>query len=140
MGSNITKALSARTILVASLATAPFLIGCYNAKIRAPVRQQTGEGAKHVDTGVSLFWGATNTSSDAIECPAGIAYAEVYHPWWGYFLVSPLTLGIVTPIRKVWICADPSPSQGAQGGPQIILLQPGSVAPAAPVPKGKGGE
>lgn len=104
--------------------------GCYNAKINAPIRRQTGEGAKHVDTSVSLFWGATNTTSDAIECTAGLAYAEVYHPWWGQFLVAPLTLGIITPIRKVWICADPVPTaQAAPGGPQIIVVQPGAPAP-----------
>ena len=100
--------------------------GCYNAKITAPVQQG---GVKHADTGVSLFWGITNTSAEAIECPAGMAYTETFQPWWGVMFVQPLTLGIVTPIKKVWICVNPTAAPpaapAAPGGapPQVIIMQ-----------------
>ena len=101
-------------------------VGCYNAKIRAPV---LAHGEKYSDLGASFLWGATNTTTDAIECPHGLAYVESYHPWWGVFLVGPLTLGIVTPIRKVYRCAAPS----QPGGAQVVVVQSaGPTATAAP--------
>ena len=109
--------------------------GCFNAKIRTAAAPLPG-GEKHSDTGVSLFWGMSNTTSDAIECPNGLSYAEAYWPWWGYFLVSPLTLGIVVPIRKVYICAAQPAAPAASAGPQIVIVQPAAapVPPAAPTP------
>lgn len=112
-----------KRILLAAVAIT-MITGCYNAKITAPVRQG---GVKHADTGASLFWGLTNTSSEALECPGGMAYAETYQPWWGVLFVTPLTVGIVTPIKKVWICAEPggvaAAPPAAAAAPQIIVIQ-----------------
>lgn len=109
------------------------LTGCYNAKMKAPV---TPTGEKYSDTGVSFFWGMTNTTTIAAECPHGMAYAEVYHPWWGVFIVAPLTLGIITPLRKVYQCAAPA-AAASPAGPQIVVMQaPAAVAPA-PTPPSK---
>lgn len=113
-----------KRLLLAAVAIS-LMTGCYNAKITAPVRQG---GVKHSDTGASLFWGLTNTSAQALECPGGMAYAETYQPWWGVLFVQPLTIGIVTPIKKVWICAEAGGPVGAAPAapataPQIIVIQ-----------------
>lgn len=100
--------------------SALMVTGCYNAKITAPVRQG---GVKHSDTGASLFWGLTNSSSAAVECPAGMAYTETYFPWWGQMFIQPLTLGIVTPIKKVWICVEPGGAAAPAAQPQIVIVQ-----------------
>lgn len=117
-----------RATLCVVLASAVGLTGCYNAKIRTAAHP---DGPRYVDTGVSLFWGASNSTTLAIECPHGLAYAETYHPWWGNFIVAPLTLGIVVPIRKVWVCAS------KQGSSQNVTRDGDDDEPAPPKKKRK---
>lgn len=80
--------------------------------------------------GVSVLWGLTNSNTDAVECRHGMAYTEVYHPWWGILFVQPLTLGIVTPLRKVYQCAAPPSATPPQ---QVIIMQPPPMQPPPPM-------
>jgi hypothetical protein len=76
--------------------------GCFGGAVR------TGTGnpgsVKEKDTGVSWLWGLTETETTANHCRNGLSEVEVYWPWWG-FIPQVLTLGIVTPITKVYRCS-----------------------------------
>jgi hypothetical protein len=88
----------AALLLVSFTASLP---GCYTAGVESPVQR----GARHHDVGVSWFWGLTPTVADAQECRRGLAEVRTWLPWYAY-IVAPLTLGIVTPMKKKWTCAD----------------------------------
>jgi hypothetical protein len=96
-------------ILTAALV---WVSGCYGASITTPAHST---GAQHRDTGVSWFWGLTTTGTHATQCRNGLAYAHTYFPWWAY-VVQFFTLGVVTPITKVYTCVASGPAT-APGAP-----------------------
>ena len=63
-------------------------------------------------TAFSLFWGITDANFDLSDCPYGVAYAEVWDPWWGW-LPEIFTLGIASPKRLHYVCASPSAAPAA---------------------------
>ncbi len=77
--------------------------GCYMSRVVAPGRA----GTKHSDTGFSFFWGITKTTHGAVECPYGLQEVTHYWPWYSYILQG-ITLGIVSPIKREYVCAEPA--------------------------------
>lgn len=108
------------------LATLIALTGCYHAVARSG--QQAG--AEETRTGWNLFWGLFDANFDITNCPNGIAYAEVWHPWWG-FVPEIITLGIAAPQRLTYVCS----AATAQMQPAVIMQQPGYAPPPAPMPQ-----
>ena len=58
--------------------------GCYHAVLRAGGQA----GPEQTRTGWNLFWGIADANFDISDCPNGVAYAEVWRPWWGSFRSS----------------------------------------------------
>ena len=96
--------------------------GCYGAKVVSGAR---GNGTTIHDNGFSLFWGLTTTTT-AAPCKNGLSFVKTYHPWWGFF-ISGLTLGIITPITKVYMCA----AAGGMGYPAASGQPPATGQPPA---------
>ncbi len=90
---------------------------CFMARVVA----KGPAGEHHSNTGVSLFWGLTSTESDADECPNGLQRVATYHPWYTW-LLSTITIGIVTPIVKDYTCM-------AGVAPQTVIIAPLSNPP-----------
>lgn len=78
-------------------------LGCFTAGVSSPVARL---GDERGASGVTWFWGLTSTVKYAEECRTGLAEVKTWVPWYAY-IVSPLTLGIVTPMRQEYICARP---------------------------------
>lgn len=91
------------TLLCVSVAN----LGCYRAAVRAPVSEADG-GREYSDIGAVWLWGATRTTSKAVECRNGLARTQTKIPWWGVLFIVPLTIGIITPIRTHYTCAAPA--------------------------------
>jgi hypothetical protein len=88
--------------LVLSVVLLCSLTGCYRMSVRSGA---TPTGPLQADTSASLVFGLTTANSNASECANGFSRVDVYWPWWGP-LVYGITLGIVTPIRAEYICAE----------------------------------
>jgi hypothetical protein len=94
-------------------------VGCYTG--RMTTRAARGSEV-YAHSGASLLWGLTTVYIAADECPNGLAQAETHFPWWGY-IVAPLTVGIVVPIRTEYTCV---------AGPAPAPVAPAPVAPPPP--------
>ena len=94
-------------LVIAILATLAFGSGCYHAVIRAGGQA----GIEQTRTGWNLFWGIADANFDISDCPSGVAYAEVWRPWWG-FIPEFITLGIASPQRLAYVCSAPAGSYG----------------------------
>jgi hypothetical protein len=90
------RALAALLVLVLAASGA-----CYTAGVISPA--PPGVKKQH-DHGVIWFWGMWRSDTKADECRAGLAEAHTYTPWYGY-IVSPMTLGIASPVVKSYACA-----------------------------------
>jgi len=90
-----------RRMLALLIACTAALPGCFTAGVEATVAR----GSRHSDVGWTWFWGVSNTITDAQQCRKGLAEVETWLPWYAY-LIAPLTFGIVTPIKKQYVCAD----------------------------------
>ena len=127
--------------------------GCYHAVVRAGPR---GPYPVVSRTSWNLFWGLTDAEFTLVECPRGVAYAEIWEPWWAFFPVA-LTAGVLSPQRLNYACADamfvrdqddtqpahhraqtPPPQRSAPV--EAVEESPAAPSPAAPAakpPKGK---
>ncbi|MBL9037304.1 MAG: hypothetical protein JNG84_02205 [Archangium sp.] len=85
--------------------------GCFTARVSA----RGVPGIQQRETGVSLLWGLTGTHTRAMECEYGLNSVETFFPWY-WWLLSGLTVGIVTPIVKEYTC-NASPVHAAQPPP-----------------------
>lgn len=90
------------------------LAGCFGGAVSSAA----GKGTTESRIGVSLFWGLTTTRTQAVECQNGLAEVEVYWPWWSAMFISPLTAGIITPIKKVYTCT--APAARASGPAHVV--------------------
>jgi hypothetical protein len=90
-----------RTLAALVIASLVPLSACYTAGVESPIAR----ASRYDDVGVSWFWGISNSVSDAQQCRKGLAEVETWFPWYTY-IVAPLTIGIVTPIKKAWTCAE----------------------------------
>jgi len=78
-------------------------LGCFTAGVSSPAARL---GDERRSGGVTWFWGLTSTVKYAEECRTGLAEVQTWVPWYAY-IVSPLTLGILPPMRQEYICARP---------------------------------
>ncbi len=75
---------------------------CYTAGVVSPASRG---GRQHQDLGASWFWGLGHAVTDADECPQGLAEVRTHFPWYG-LIVSGITLGIFTPIKRHYYCVE----------------------------------
>jgi hypothetical protein len=90
--------------LVVSAVLLCSLTGCFRMSVRSGA---TPAGPIQEDTSVSLVYGLTTANAIAPDCRDGFSRVDVYWPWWGPFVYG-LTLGIVSPIRAEYVCAEGS--------------------------------
>ncbi|MGV3625926.1 MAG: hypothetical protein ACO1OB_34270 [Archangium sp.] len=104
------------------VACAAFLLqGCFSSVVRA----NGPRGERYSSAGASLFWGITTPTHGAKQCPNGLREVEMWRPWYSY-LVSLVTIGIVTPITSEWEC---------MGSPPPIVVPAPAAAPPPPAPR-----
>lgn len=85
----------------AVLSIAVFASGCFGTSIRSGAARSN---VTEEELGFSLFWGLTTSSTAAVECRFGLAETESWLPWY-WWLLSSITAGIVTPVKKRYTCA-----------------------------------
>lgn len=95
--------MSFRTFTVAAMLLVAALpqLGCYRAIVRGGPK---GAMEPESRTEFNLLWGLTDAEVDAPDCPNGLARVETYLPWYSG-LVQLFTLGIVTPHKVQYVCA-----------------------------------
>ncbi|MDX2014210.1 MAG: hypothetical protein SFW67_28685 [Myxococcaceae bacterium] len=94
-----------KLLIVAMLFT---FTGCFHGRVVSGARG----GPVESELGFSLLWGLTSTKTTAVECRNGLSSAGSYLPWWA-FLLSGITVGIVTPVMKEYSCNIDAPAPQA---------------------------
>ena len=95
--------MKSKTAVALVLALAFFGAGCHHTVLRAGPRLPAPVENR---TGWNMFWGIIDADIDFADCPHGIAFAEIWYPWWAYF-PEVFTLGILSPKRVRYSCAQP---------------------------------
>jgi hypothetical protein len=75
--------------------------GCFAYGVHSPARPQV---VSQTQLGVTFLWGLVGTDVFTSQCPTGLSYVRTYQPWWG-FVVTAVTIGIVTPWQGEWSCS-----------------------------------
>jgi hypothetical protein len=117
--------------IVALALTASMFSGCFSARVTARGTPEFTES----QTGFSLLWGITETKTQAVECEHGMQSVNTYFPWY-WWLLTGVTVGIVTPIVKEYTCRAPTPAPAypQQAYPQQQGYAPGVAPQGYPAP------
>jgi hypothetical protein len=88
------------------------LSGCFHGRVVSGARA----GPMQSELGLSLFWGLTESKTTPVECKNGLAVAGSYLPWW-WWLLSGITVGILTPVTKEYACNEDSAARAEVASP-----------------------
>lgn len=115
-----------RGLIVTLMLMTLFQVGCYHAIVRGGPRSPMFPEAR---TGINWAWGLSSAEFDIADCPYGLAQVETYFPWYTVF-VRIVTIGIVTPHKIRYVCAQPSAGVNYYQPPAPYQVPPPPPAPA----------
>ncbi len=99
-----TTSVMKKSLMLMTLILSSLFSSCFTARVVA----QGSPGLTESETGFSLFWGITETKTNAVECQYGLQSVTTYLPWYHYFVYS-FTIGIIGPVVKEYTCmAEPN--------------------------------